>query len=72
MLHAIKLSFLYALGFQCLEAVADMRDFQGKLEVMAQSVQKVDSVCFKIALRQSEFPNARISLLDDDDDEPRD
>jgi hypothetical protein len=38
----------------------EIKDFKSKLQVMQQSVQKVDDVCFKLVVRRSELPDAAL------------
>jgi predicted translin family RNA/ssDNA-binding protein len=59
---------LYA-SFNTLPNTREIKDMDNKLEVMKQSLQKVENLCLKVVVRRAEFPGQDIlSGMDDDPD----
>lgn len=65
----VLLQKLYAL-FSCLPENHNIKDLGGKLDVMKQSLQKVESLCLKVVVRRAEFPGRAILTSIDGDSDP--
>lgn len=51
--------------YACLPDNHGIRDMPGKVDVMKQSLKKVEDVCFKAIVRRAEFPGEDIRGIDD-------
>jgi len=63
-----RLLIIYSISaFSYLGTTVEMKDLPSKIEVMAQSLAKVDQVCFKVTVRKGEFPDEDIKFVEDGD-----
>lgn len=55
-------------SFSCLPESHELKDLPNKLEVMRQSLQKVENLCSKVIIRRAEFPGIKLMGMDADGD----